>query len=224
MFGNIQPIITYTVNKNILEIVVPKRDDVNLSKIYTREYFEKFGLNVIEVKLEDHPSNMGNNQQELDSNTKKKEEDTESLSYGLTDKQEFIPNIKSEQEMEREIKEKGLEEVILGKREVTLKSGYEVLPLRKDEEGDLLKMGEKEKEQEETNETSKGVRITIKLKKGDDVIGLREYQERRKEEEEEEGEEDMERVSGLNYNEIEEIIEGINKSVNEYELLELKFL
>lgn len=228
MFGNtenIQPIITYTVKKNILEIDVPKRDDVDLSKIYTRQYFEKFGLNVIKVNMVDNPPNMvtslnvnrGNIQ--LDSNTQKTEEDTESVTDGLTDKQEFIPNIKSEQEMEREIKEKGLEEVILGKREANLKNGYEVLPLHKDEEEeeeeDLSRIREKEKEKEET---SKGVGIVIKLKKGQYVIGLREYQERRKEEEEEEGEEDMERVSGLNYNEIEGIIEGINKSVNEYEI------
>lgn len=237
-FGNtekIQPTITYTVTKDILEIIIPKRDDVDLSKIYNSHYFEQFGLKVMKMERNDSLSKVESKvESKVDSNftiltslfgnktdiTSDKEVKPVSQNTSpepqITDvTHDILPNIKSEQELEQDIKEKGLEEVILGKKESDIGSGYNVLPLHNNNKNDsTITSNVKQPTQDENNTVeSHGSIISIKLKKGQTVIGLKEYQEKM---EEEYGKDDMLTVSGLKYDEIERIVEDTILCMKEY--------
>ena len=230
-FGNnekIQPTITYTVTKDILEIVIPKREDIDLSKIYNSHYFEQFGLKVMKMERNDSlpkveskvESNFtilttlfGNKtDSKTDKEVKPVSQDTspEPQITDVTD--DILPNIKSEQELEQDIKEKGLEEVIFGEKDTVIGTGYNVLPLHNNAT-EISTIEPSIKQDENNIVESHGSIISIKLKKGQTVIGLKEYQEKM---EEEYGKDDMLTVSGLKYDEIERIVEDTILCMKEY--------
>lgn len=234
LFGNtkkIQPTITYKVTKYILKIIIPKRDDVDLSKIYNRQYFEQFGLKVIEIKRNNSlskveskvesnfniitsffgnktNSNSGKHVETYNDSTKK----NEPLELEIIDvTHDILPNIKSEQELQQELKEKGLEEVILGKKESDIGRGYNVLPLHNNTNDSAI-ISPTKQNKNNIVESHSSI-ISIKLKKGQTVIGLKEYQEKM---EDEYGKDDMLTVSGLKYDEIKRIVEDTLLCMKEY--------
>lgn len=202
--------MSYKVTNHILDIKITKcnDNDIDLSSIYTREYFKNFGLKIIDIKNIYKPSKepMQPDLYDDDSSGSGSDSDTSSeYLYDPDDKTDFLPNIKSEYELQRDIKEKGLEEVIFGKKDLTISSGYNILPLNKQEKNEPLLQQKKESDIE-------GVIVSIKLKKGQTVIGLKDYQEKM----EEYREDNMLMLSGLKYHEIENVVRDVLLSVKEY--------